>query len=241
MSVIEFTSRVTRRSLMNRSKDELASRVLELMNLLDRQRARQEATEARAKVTEDALVGLPPPTGRSSTAGIPTGSPHRNTSSMCRPASHRSGIVSTGCGGPSWPRTGRGVTSDQALEETRDPHPDHRPPACLERGLRRDPRSAGGRRLSRLPDRGPGRAGHDRHRPGAEGAPAAGRPVRRRGSRPTTPITLREMVEAHGRNWEEVVTQIAEERRFFEQLGLTYPGPDILIQRLSDLGKDRRI
>lgn len=52
MSVIEFHSRVTRRSLMNRSKDELASRVLELMDLLDRERA-------RTKAAEEALVARP--------------------------------------------------------------------------------------------------------------------------------------------------------------------------------------
>ncbi|CAO4181424.1 hypothetical protein EEDFHM_03919 [Methylorubrum populi] len=43
MPPIEITSRVTRRSLMNRTKDELATRVLELMDLLDRERARHAA------------------------------------------------------------------------------------------------------------------------------------------------------------------------------------------------------
>lgn len=39
MATIEIHSRVTRRSLMNRTKDELASRVLELLDALDRERA----------------------------------------------------------------------------------------------------------------------------------------------------------------------------------------------------------
>lgn len=42
MPVFEVTSRVTRRSLMKRTKDELASRVLELMDLLDQERARRQ-------------------------------------------------------------------------------------------------------------------------------------------------------------------------------------------------------
>lgn len=46
MAVFEVTSRVTRRSLMNKSKDQLASRVLELMDLLDRERARRESEVA---------------------------------------------------------------------------------------------------------------------------------------------------------------------------------------------------
>ncbi len=50
MPVFEVTSRVTRRSLMNRTKDELASRVLELMDELDRERARREAAEAKANL-----------------------------------------------------------------------------------------------------------------------------------------------------------------------------------------------
>lgn len=41
MPVFEVTSRVTRRSLMHRTKDELASRVLELMDLLDQERAKR--------------------------------------------------------------------------------------------------------------------------------------------------------------------------------------------------------
>ncbi len=48
MAVFEVTTRVTRRSLMNRTKDELASRVLELHDLLDRERARREAAEGKA-------------------------------------------------------------------------------------------------------------------------------------------------------------------------------------------------
>ena len=40
MSVFEIHSRVTHRSLMSKSKDELASRVLELIDELDRERAR---------------------------------------------------------------------------------------------------------------------------------------------------------------------------------------------------------
>lgn len=48
MPVFEVTSGVTRRSLMNRTKDELASRVLELMDEVDRERTRREAAEGKA-------------------------------------------------------------------------------------------------------------------------------------------------------------------------------------------------
>lgn len=47
MPVFEVTSRVTRRSLMNCTKDELASRVLELMDLLDRERTRLDEVKGR--------------------------------------------------------------------------------------------------------------------------------------------------------------------------------------------------
>lgn len=50
MSVFEVTSRVTRRSLMNRSKDELASRVLELMDLLDQERARMDGVRGEVRL-----------------------------------------------------------------------------------------------------------------------------------------------------------------------------------------------
>lgn len=48
MATIEITSRVTRRSLMNRSRDELATRVLELMEEVGRVREALERAEARA-------------------------------------------------------------------------------------------------------------------------------------------------------------------------------------------------
>ncbi|WP_342153309.1 hypothetical protein [Methylorubrum sp. SB2] len=60
MPTFEIHSRVTRRSLMNRTKDVLASCVLELHDVLDREQARREAAEARALAAESALVGLTP-------------------------------------------------------------------------------------------------------------------------------------------------------------------------------------
>ncbi|GJD43196.1 hypothetical protein AFCDBAGC_1043 [Methylobacterium cerastii] len=47
MPVFEVTSRVTRRSLMNRTKDELAHQVMELLCELDIERARH-AADAKA-------------------------------------------------------------------------------------------------------------------------------------------------------------------------------------------------
>lgn len=50
--VFEVRSRVTFRSLMNRSKADLAHRVLELMDLLDRERRLREAAEERHESLE---------------------------------------------------------------------------------------------------------------------------------------------------------------------------------------------
>lgn len=47
MAVFEVHSRVTRRSLMNKSKDELAQQVMELLCELDLERARH-AADAKA-------------------------------------------------------------------------------------------------------------------------------------------------------------------------------------------------
>ncbi|MEH3065297.1 MAG: hypothetical protein PGN33_21970 [Methylobacterium radiotolerans] len=49
MPTIEITSRVTRRSLMGRSKDVLATRVLELMDELASVRNRMERAEIEAR------------------------------------------------------------------------------------------------------------------------------------------------------------------------------------------------
>ncbi|KQP90787.1 hypothetical protein [Methylobacterium sp. Leaf117] len=56
MPVFEVTSRVTRRSLMHRTKDELALRVLELMDLLDQERARRP--EGSITLTPEELRNL---------------------------------------------------------------------------------------------------------------------------------------------------------------------------------------
>jgi hypothetical protein len=48
MPVFECTSRVSRRSLMNQTKDELATRVLELMEEIGTVRDRMEKVESRA-------------------------------------------------------------------------------------------------------------------------------------------------------------------------------------------------
>jgi len=50
MAVFEIHSRVTHRSLMNRSKHELASRVLELMDRLDRERARLDEVKGEVRL-----------------------------------------------------------------------------------------------------------------------------------------------------------------------------------------------
>lgn len=56
MTTIEITSRVTRRSLMGRSKDVLATRVLELMDELAGVRRALERAEARAATAEAAIA-----------------------------------------------------------------------------------------------------------------------------------------------------------------------------------------
>lgn len=65
MPVFEVTSGVTRRSLMNRTKDVLASRVLELMDELDRERARLDEVKVEVR-----LLAYPYGNGRFGRASI---------------------------------------------------------------------------------------------------------------------------------------------------------------------------
>lgn len=58
MPTIEITSRVTRRSLMNRSKDELATRVLELMDEAVRVRQALEQTRLKLDAARQTLAEI---------------------------------------------------------------------------------------------------------------------------------------------------------------------------------------